>query len=439
MKKENIDFLSGIESILATRPSKILWLVPMLIGVFFLILILWLTLSQIDVIAPSQGKTIPSSRMVLIQPKEVSVIEKIDVKNGQNVKKGDLLVEFKNSLELYENNTMKSKYNTLRVKKYFLESYLKYLTIHKSKFIIPENMSEELISHIKSKYDTNVSSYDTEVSSLSSKIKKVEYEHKMVQSEIEKQKKLLPFTKYKLEQITKLVKKGLESEMTMKDLEKEYLEQKSDLDIKEDELKKLHTQYEIAQKELLQFKNQTKKDVVEELNNVTEELSSLIPEVNKSDYILESKSIHAPEDGMIYNLNNSTSGRVVQSGEVIMELIPSSSPLEVEAKVLNRDIGFIHLGQKVKVKLDSFKFTKYGFIEGIITNIAKASILDENLGEIYPIIIELKKDKMKIDGNFVKLMPGMTCTVDIKIGKRRLIEYIISPMIRYKDEALREK
>ncbi|WP_044417953.1 HlyD family type I secretion periplasmic adaptor subunit [Halarcobacter anaerophilus] len=320
-----------------------------------------------------------------------------------------------------------------------MESYLKYLTIHKSKFIIPENMSEELISHVKSKYDTNVSSYDTEVSSLSSKIKKVEYEHKMVQSEIEKQKKLLPFTKYKLEQITKLVKKGLESEMTMKDLEKEYLEQKSDLDIKEDELKKLHTQYEIAQKELLQFKNQTKKDVVEELNNVTEELSSLIPEVNKSDYILESKSIHAPEDGMIYNLNNSTSGRVVQSGEVIMELIPSSSPLEVEAKVLNRDIGFIHLGQKVKVKLDSFKFTKYGFIEGVITNIAKASILDENLGEIYPIIIELKKDKMKIDGNFVKLMPGMTCTVDIKIGKRRLIEYIISPMIRYKDEALREK
>ncbi len=119
MKKENIDFLSGIESILATRPSKILWLVPMLIGVFFLILILWLTLSQIDVIAPSQGKTIPSSRMVLIQPKEVSVIEKIDVKNGQNVKKGDLLVEFKNSLELYENNTMKSKYNTLRVKNIF--------------------------------------------------------------------------------------------------------------------------------------------------------------------------------------------------------------------------------------------------------------------------------------------------------------------------------
>ena len=80
-------------------------------------------------------------------------------------------------------------------------------------------------------------------------------------------------------------------------------------------------------------------------------------------------------------MNNGTSGRVVQSGEVIMELIPTSSPLEVEAKVLNRDIGFVHVGQEVKVKIDSFKFTKYGYIEGVVTNIAKSSILDEKLGE----------------------------------------------------------
>lgn len=73
------------------------------------------------------------------------------------------------------------------------------------------------------------------------------------------------------------------------------------------------------------------------------------------------------------------------------------------------------------------------------TNIAKSSILDEKLGEIYPVLIELKKDTMRIDDKNIKLIPGMTCSVDIKIGKRRLIEYIISPMIRYKDEALREQ
>lgn len=165
----------------------------------------------------------------------------------------------------------------------------------------------------------------------------------------------------------------------------------------------------------------------------------MLPEMNKSNYLLESKSIYASENGFIYNLNNGTSGRVIQSGEVIMELIPESSPLEIEAKVLNRDIGFVHIGQEVKIKFDTFNFTKYGYIEGVVTNIAKSSMLDENLGEIYPVLIELKENKIKIDNNYIKLIPGMTCTVDIKIGKRHLIEYIISPMIRYKDEALREQ
>ena len=261
----------------------------------------------------------------------------------------------------------------------------------------------------------------------------------MVENEIKKLLQLIPFTKYKLEQMKKLVEKGLEPEISLKNLEQEYIEQSSNVEIKKDELKKLDAQYEISKKELLQFKHNMKKELVEDLTKTNEEIKTMLPEISKSDYLLDSKAIFASEDGFIYNLNNGTNGRVVQSGEVIMEIIPQNSPLEVEAKVLNRDIGFVHLGQEVKVKIDSFKFTKYGYINGIVTNIAKSSILDEKLGEIYPVIIELKDDKMKIDEEYIKLIPGMTCSVDIKIGKRRLIEYIISPMIRYKDEALREK
>jgi len=124
--------------------------------------------------------------------------------------------------------------------------------------------------------------------------------------------------------------------MSLKDLEEKYIKEKSNIEIKKDEIRKLATQYEIAQHELAQFKNNTKKELLEEYNKTTDELSTTLPEVNKSNYLLESK--------FIYNLNNGTSSRVVQSGEVIMELIPASSPLEVEAKVLNKDIGFVHLG-----------------------------------------------------------------------------------------------
>ncbi len=439
MKKENIDFLSGIESILASRPSKLLWLIPLLIGSLLIIIILWLVFSKIDVIATSSGKTIPSSRMILIQPKDTSIIEQIYVKNGQNVKKGDLLIKFKDSEENYDNNSMKAKYETLLLKKMFLQQMINHILGKKADPIEDPAISKSLLKITNDKLQSNILSYNTEVSALNMKIEKVLYEKKMVETEVKKLSELLPFTQYKLEQMKKLVEKGLEPEITLKDLEKEFIEQKNDIDIKKDEFRKLNTQYDISKKELLKFENVTKKELIEELNQTSDELTAVIPEVEKSNYMLSSKQIYASENGFIYNLNNSTSGRVVQSGEVIMELIPDSSPLEVEAKVLNRDIGFINVGQKVKVKLDSFKFTKYGYIEGTIKNIEKASILDENLGEIYPVIIELDSDKMKINDKYIKLMPGMTCIVDIKIGKRRLIEYIISPMIRYKDEALREK
>jgi len=423
MKKENSDFLIGIESILSTRPSKLLWLVPSLIGMLVLFIILWLTFSQIDVIAPSLGKTIPSSRMILIQAKETSTIEKINVKNGQSVKKGDLLVEFRNNVENFDNSSMKAKYETLLLKKIFLEEMLKYIdTNNKEKEIENNEISPTLLKLVNDKLNSHISSYYTEVKSLNAKIEKVVFEKKMIETEVKKLLKLLPFTQYKLEQMKKLVEKGLEPEISLKDLEEKYIEEKSNISIKEDEINKLSIQYEISKQELIQFKNNTKKELLEEFNKTTDELSTTLPEVNKSNYLLESKVIYAIEDGFIYNLNNGTSGRVVQSGEVIMELIPTSSPLEVEAKVLNRDIGFVHVGQEVKVKIDSFKFTKYGYIEGVVTNIAKSSILDEKLGEIYPVLIELKKDTMRIDDKNIKLIPGMTCSVDIKIGKRRLID-----------------
>lgn len=440
MKRENLDFISGIESVLSHRPGKMLWLIPLLIGSLVVVIILWLSLSQIDVIAPSQGKTIPSSRMVLIQSRDINIIDKIHVRNGQSVKKNDVLIDFKDKIEMFDNSTMNAKYENAFSEKLFLDAFIELIhNNNKVKLIESNELSKEILHSSNFKLKSNVSSYQTEVLSLKIKIQKIDFEKKMIQTEIAKKLKVLPFIKYKFEQIQSLVKKGLESEVTLKDLEKEYIEEEEDIKIKKAEQDKLNAQLQITKKELEQFKNNTLKEQLKRLTEVTNELKTLTPEVNKSNYMLGLKSIKAAENGTIYNLKNTNSGKVVQSGEVIMELIPDNTPLEVESKVLNRDIGFVSVGQKVKVKLDSFKFTKYGYIEGEITNIEKASILDEELGEIYPVIIELSTDKMKINGRQVKLIPGMTCSVDIKIGKRRLIEYIISPMIRYKDEALREK
>ena len=440
MKKENNDFLPGIESILSSRPSKLLWMIPTLIEVLIVSIFLWLIYSKVDVVAPSQGKTIPNSRMNLIQPKDISIIDKVYVKNGQSVKKGDILVKFMNNIETFENTTMKTKHENLLGTYLALKSFIKYIKTEKKYRIRKDGkLPNKVVDRENIKLWMDMESYKSEKESLMIKIKKIEHEKKMITTEISKKEKLLPYTAFKIEQFKPLVERGLESEIMLKDLEYEFIEQEEDIKIRQAEAEKLEAELDVSKKELEQFKNKSLKESAQLLTDTSNELSTLRPEVQKSNYVLELKSIKASVDGIIYNLKNHAHGKVVQSGEIIMELIPDGSPLEVEAKVLNRDIGFIYLGQKVKVKLDSFKFTKYGYIEGVIINIEKASILDENLGEIYPVIIQLSEDKIKVDDKFVQLIPGMTCTTDIMIGKRRLIEYIISPMIRYKDEALREK
>lgn len=440
MNKLNLDYVSGIESVLSHRPSKMLWLIPSIIGFFIIFVFLWLTFSEVDVIVPSQGKTIPNSRMILIQSKEINVIDKVYVKNGESVKKGEVLVDFKDNVELFDKETVSAKYEKLQSERIFLRRFVDYISLSEYESI-PKNtkVNDEVIKNAKLKLYSNIKSYDTETKSLEIKVQKIDFERKMVVTDLSKKIKILPYTKYKLEQIRKLVRKGLESEITQNELEEKFISQKEDIQIKRAERDKLKAQLEIAKKELEQFKADTLKENLQRLFEVDNELKTLAPELKKSNYAFSQKSIKASEDGIIYNLKNTNSGQVVQSGEVIMELIPNNSPLEVETKVLNRDIGFISIGQKVKVKIDSFKFTKYGYIEGKVISIESSSILDEKLGEIYPVVVQLDTNQIKVNNRYIKLLPGMTCSVDIKIGKRKLIEYIISPMIRYKDEALREK
>jgi len=428
--KENIEFIPGIESIIAKRPSLLLWLIPSSIGFFIVILVIWLTLSEIDVIVPSQGKIITSSQMIPIQTKELSSIEKIYVKNGQNVKEGELLISFKKDLEHFEYQQVKAQYDNLNVEKGLLEGFIQ---------CIDQKFSNQLNKNNSQILNSYISSYKSDIKTYGSKLKRLEDEIGIAYLEVEKLSKKLSFTQEKVDQLLPLVKKGLKSDNSLRDMEVEYLSIEKDMQIKKLQAQKLQSERIITKNEMQQYTNNILKEHRQKLYDIEKELKILKPQVDKMNYLLKSQLVYAPVDGMIHNLREYLSNKVVQSGNTIMELIPTDSPLEVEAKVLNQDIGFISVGQKVKVKIDSFKFTKYGYIEGIITHIEHASIKDEQLGEIYPITVELQSDTMKIDNRLIRLIPGMTCTVDIKLSKRKLIEYIISPMIRYKDEALKER
>jgi hemolysin D len=147
----------------------------------------------------------------------------------------------------------------------------------------------------------------------------------------------------------------------------------------------------------------------------------------------------APVDGVVQQLAVHTVGGVVTPAQQLMVIVPNEDSIEVEAVIDNKDIGFVHEGQQAEVKVDAFPFTKYGTLDAELIDVSDDAVQDEKRGLLFTARVLLQKNTMRIEDKLIHLSPGMAVTVEVKTGKRRLIEYILSPLMQYVDESGRER
>lgn len=149
--------------------------------------------------------------------------------------------------------------------------------------------------------------------------------------------------------------------------------------------------------------------------------------------------LHAPVSGTVQQLAIHTVGGVVTPAQALLAVVPSEEALEVEAAMLNKDIGFVRPGQRVAVKVESFPYTRYGYLDGTVESVSHDAAQDEKMGLVFPARVKLAAATLVIDGVKVKLSPGMALSVEIKTGKRRVIDYLLSPLQQRRDESLQER
>jgi hemolysin D len=147
----------------------------------------------------------------------------------------------------------------------------------------------------------------------------------------------------------------------------------------------------------------------------------------------------SPVDGTISQLAVHTVGGMVEATKPIMVVVPSGDRLIVEAKVLNKDMGFVSVGQAVAVKLEAFPFTRFGTVPGVITSIGSDAVEDEKLGLVYTVRVKLERSTMARGDTTVALAPGMAATADIKTGRRSILSYLVSPIDEARLSAGRER
>ena len=193
-----------------------------------------------------------------------------------------------------------------------------------------------------------------------------------------------------------------------------------------------------------------------ELVEAERKASGLSEDLIKATQRTQLQALTAPVDGAVQQLSVHTIGGVVTPAQALLVVVPSDSHLEVEAMLSNRDIGFVHPGQDVQVKVDTFPFTRYGLIHGRVVSVSQDAIardkpvekapgLESNSSEpkgqelVYSARITLDSTQMQVEENLVNLSAGMAITAEIKTGSRAVITYLLSPLTRYKQESLRER
>ncbi|MCF7790748.1 MAG: HlyD family type I secretion periplasmic adaptor subunit [Victivallales bacterium] len=438
------EFLPSALEIEETPPSPggkfIVW------TVFFIIIIavVWSVCSKTDKVAVARGKIIPAGKAKVIESSSQGIVEKIYVKEGDKVKKGQLLVSLDPTLNNADVEELEKKLASLMLRKILLEVLLTKSSLEtlskiyrNPKFKI---LNKTVIAYHLKLQETRLYQY---------KEKEIIQKHILIQRQTEKEisetnlrkmKKRFKVISAQEKMLRRLHRKGSVSEQ-------KWIQKKSELDSLEHEIIAQQSKIQNAghkikeTKETLnliykEWRTENLKDIVEIDNNI----SSIRSRLKKAMKKLQLLKLFSPVTGTVNQIEITTIGESVSPARPLITIVPYSMTKIAEVYVRNADIGFIHKNQTAEIKLDTFPFHKYGVVEGKVINISPDAIVDKKTGTLtYEVFIEPLKNKIRVGKKYVKLVPGMSLTAEIKTGSRRIIEYFLEPLMKFKDEAFKKR
>ncbi len=361
------------------------------------ILIIWASFAKIDQVTRATARVIASARTQEIQASEGGVLTKLQVKEGDEVKRGDLLVVLEEERALASVANSESKTAALTAKVVRLKA-----EIFEQPLVFPEQVKKypEYVENQTQLYNRRRQAIQEDVRSL---------------------QKMLVLARDELAMNEPLLQYGDVSRADIIRLQRQVA------DIESKITNKRNTYFEEAQAEM---------------TKAQEELSSEQEQLRDRLQVLEEKRLFAPTKGKVNNINITTIGGVVKPGEVIMEILPTSSDLIIEAKVSPADIANVKMGQDATVKLDAYDYTIFGAMQGKVSYISPDTLMEQTRnGEqpYYRVQIKILGAQFSGRGNEIVIKPGMTASVDIKARERTVLSYITKPIVKTLSEGLGEK
>ncbi|PTQ86709.1 HlyD family type I secretion periplasmic adaptor subunit [Agitococcus lubricus] len=424
------------ESPVSPAPRVAMWLLI----AFSAIAILWACFGKIDIVATAQGKTVPNEGSKVIQPFEISTIKAIHVIDGQQVKAGDVLIELDGTTAQADQDRISNDLAVSKLQVARAQAMLAALEQKKSPILQrPESVTELQFVEAQQLLAGQYAEYKGRLALLDADITRKEAEQRSLQEVIKKLERSLPISQQRADNFKRLAEDDNVPKDAYLQREQQRIDQEGELATSRSRLKENSAALAAVQEQKRALSAEIARIHLDSLNEGTQRVSALSQELIKAQSRNELTRLVAPVDGTVQQLAVRTVGGVVTEAQPLMVIVPKDNTLEVEAFVENQDIGFVNAGQEAEIKIQTFPYTKYGVIHGVLTSVSNDAINDEKRGLIYAAKLKMAHNTMMVEGKQVNLSAGMAVTVEIKTGTRRVIEYFLKPLLQYKNESLRER
>ena len=454
MDKVDREFLPAALELLETPPSPVRIATIWAIGLFFAAALAWSYFGWLEIYAIAQGRIQPSGRSKVVQPLDPGRVVGIAVENGSRVEAGDLLVELDSRETSADREEQKRDLeSTLAegVRRRAAIAAARFGETGAPKVSYPAGISEDIIARENGVLAADLAQLSSNRASLFAQRAERLATHDRLKASIAAREKLIAVNKEHVDMRESLNQSKAGSRAQVIEALQQYEAQLTAQAGEKGQLVESEAALVTLERKIEEATTQFVVDQMQKLADSERKADHLKGELVKATTKHERTKLTAPIAGTVQQLAVTTVGQVLSPGQPLMTIVPVGAPIEIEALIQNKDRGFVEVGQPAVIKVKSFPFTRYGTVEGTVVKVSRdavddreasalsdpksstrpqpaASDIARNQNLVFPATVSLNKTAITVDGKDIPLSPGMAVTVEVLTGKRRALDYILSPL-----------
>ncbi|MBV8681510.1 MAG: HlyD family type I secretion periplasmic adaptor subunit [Caulobacteraceae bacterium] len=454
--RDEREFLPAALEVVETPASPTLRLSAWLIIGFFAIAVAWAFLGQIDVHATAEGRILPAGDVKTIQSLNSGIVQSINVQDGDHVRAGQVLVGLDRTDAWADQGKSGRDLIQAELDVARLTSLKAAFVGGSTEFVPPPGAPPELVDQARAALRAQAGEEGAKMGELSQQIAQRSAEVAEVAAQSQKIEATLPMLEQKERMNQQLVARGFGTTFASLDAQQAVTDAKNDLAITSRRADEARAERASLQHQRDEVRSTYETGVLADLAKAQEQVNELSADFAKARNKTAQTEIRSPVDGRVEQVALHTVNGVVMPAERLMIIVPDTHDLTVEARIANRDVGFVRPGQKVKVKIETFNFTRYGMVEGRVLSVSPdvvdadttpasasasgaATSAKSGGSPAYIARIALGATSMMVDGVRRPLQPGMSVTAEIRTGGRSIADYLLSPLARKTQDSLHER